>query len=492
MAAVYWLNHNNNNKLERVPCSKGDVFQSSLLPSPMDKRRFMKFFQSAMDYATERELQQQQLLLSTDSNNNNNDNQQENTEEGVLSLNERQLNQGRSLARPQNKAVSQKDLQTLYDCMEQNMDFETYLQTHAKLSPQLRQLIRHALALEVGGSTCSGNENQAVGLSTLEGMGRLCDHLKALGRYGTTAFLTLVYGSGEMSQFFCRSAAVYGATYLLRRVPKAVTWTSDNNNAVSGVTLAASDDAFMGAVPAKEKHVQATHVVIAQDAKLLTKSLPPRRELRRISIIHGSVVPDASRSVIIIPPGGILEQHNYAIHGIVLDESARVVPAGCNVLHLTTIVDQTKETVDDSTITAVLDQAVKVILESSGDDADEIYQTTFSYGLLDDDDDDGENHRKVSGLHVLKRPAMPLIVDEAFEQARGIFQEICGNEEEFLALSEQMQTKLKEQLQDAYRGPNQVEDDTEQVVLDSAMEMMKEQSADDVKEDEKKAHDVGT
>ena len=29
----------------------------------------------------------------------------------------------------------------------------------------------------------------------------------------------MMYGSGELSQAFCRSAAVYGATYLLRRAP---------------------------------------------------------------------------------------------------------------------------------------------------------------------------------------------------------------------------------------------------------------------------------
>ena len=486
MQAVYWLQQDSKQKapalLERVPCSKGDVFQSSLLP-PLDKRRFMKFFQLAMDYATERELvrngQDQQAADDehpTESTNNN----EENTEEGVLSLNERQLNQGRSLARPQNKAISQKDLQTLYDCMDKNMDFETYLSNHAKLSAQLRQLIRHSLALEIDG------REGAVGssLSTQEGMGRLCDHLKALGRYGTTAFLAPLYGSGEMSQFFCRSAAVYGATYLLRRIPSAVTLTEYSTDdgtkqqQVQGVVVCTGDEDQLqgGPLPQdipKEKHIEASHVVLAQEAKLSAPT--QRRLLRRISVLRGSIVPSVSRSVIIIPPRGVGD-HQYAIHGLVLDESAKVAPRGCSILHLTTVIGQEDATTESGEAPGeVLKKALEVILESSaamsGEAADEIFHATFSYGLHDEQIGNSSSS-KVKGLHVISRPAMQMVADDSFEQAQRIFKEICGPGEEFLALSLQMQEKLKEQLQDAYRGPNQAEDDMEQVVLDSAMEML--------------------
>lgn len=478
MQAVYWLQQDSKKKkapttiLERVPCSKGDVFQSSLLP-PLDKRRFMKFFQLAMDYATERELMRAEEDEAAITSNTI-----ENNEEGVLSLNERRLNQGRSLARPQNKAISQKDLQTLYDCMEKNMDFETYLSKHAKLSTQLEQLIRHALALEIGGTT--GNT-----LSTQEGMGRLCDHLKALGQYGTTAFLTPLYGSGEMSQFFCRSAAVYGTTYLLRRIPSTVTVTEPNSDEstkqlkVNGVVICTSDeDQTPGGPsstqdPPKEKHVKASHVVLAQEAK---QSAPTqRRLLRRISVLRGSIDPSVSRSVIVIPPRGVGD-HPYAIHGLVLDESARVAPHGCCLLHLTTVINQedmATNTGGDG-VDVVLKRALESILESSastsGNAADEIFYTTFSYDLYEDKEKSDSD--KVEGLHVIHRPAMQMVADDSFEQAQRIFKSICGPDEDFLAISLKMQEKLKEHLKDAYRGPNQAEDDTEQMVLESAMEML--------------------
>jgi RAB protein geranylgeranyltransferase component A len=83
-----------NGVLSRVPCSKGDVFATSLL-SPLEKRRLMKFLQLTLDYATAQQ-QQQRNVFEDDSE----------TTVAVQSLNESHLNQGRSLARPQNKAIA--------------------------------------------------------------------------------------------------------------------------------------------------------------------------------------------------------------------------------------------------------------------------------------------------------------------------------------------------------------------------------------------------
>ena len=506
LQAVYWLaaaasNNNNNNTqqtLQKVPCSKGDVFQSPLL-APLDKRRFMKFYQLAMDYAIERELmKEQQQLLEAQSDATTD------TEEGVLSLNERQLNQGRSLARPQNKAVSTKELQTLYDCIGQNMEFDTYLEQHAKMSPPLRSLSRYALAFEIHdnhNNTATAapqrnDENTPTSASLEIGMARLCEHIKALGRYGTTAFLFPLYGSGEMSQFFCRSAAVYGATYLLRRSPKHISLVEDKDKKkrVHSVTIETPDDEVVLATAGtddktphrKDKTVQASHVIVAREGMVSPPPCPKRkRVLRRISVLRGNIlIPDSNhttnmsdtRSVMILPPHSVEDRHAYAIHGMVLDESARVAPHGCSVLHLTTVIVEDEETTGPA-VGEVLEKATQVILQSSstasvGQTVDEIYHTTFSYALHEDViNDDNNNYSKVEGLHVIGRAAMPLVVDEAFERAKAIFDTICSGDE-FLALSEAMQQKLKEQLKDAYRGPNQAADDTEQVVLDSAMEML--------------------
>ena len=51
--------------------------------------------------------------------------------------------------------------------------------------------------------------------STKDGVEDLLLHVTALGRFGNTAFLTAMYGSGELSRAFCRSGDVYGSTYML-------------------------------------------------------------------------------------------------------------------------------------------------------------------------------------------------------------------------------------------------------------------------------------
>jgi Rab proteins geranylgeranyltransferase component A len=206
--------------LSRVPCSKNDVFASKLL-SPMDKHRLMKFLQTVGDYASAEALKAQEQLET------------EEAVDEVHHVNERQLKQGRSLQRPQNKAVASADLQRLQDFCQSpsQISFESYLRDHQKLPVPLSNLVRYALALDTADVTYSGSTTNATTTTTVAaGIRQLCAHMMALGQFGGTAFLVPLYGSGELAQAFCRSAAVYGATYLLRREPLGIVLQQDNDD----------------------------------------------------------------------------------------------------------------------------------------------------------------------------------------------------------------------------------------------------------------------
>lgn len=453
---LLWLD-TEEHVISRVPCNKNDVFSTKLL-SPMDKRRLMKFLQLAMDYATqlnvaEELLQEQQR-------------QQNEEEEVVQSLNERHLNQGRSLARPQNKAVATDELVTLQQCMQQNMTLDSYLQSQHKLtSLKLRNIIRYALAMETS----------ATPISLSQGMAQLRHHLQALGRYGTTAFLMPMYGSGELSQAFCRSAAVFGATYLLRRAPVGVVTSieeKDGKRRVQGVVIA--PDAMDENSPAEEssspvpltskKTIKCSHVVVPQTAISQTRS-STRRILRRISLLQGKLLVDGEqRHVLLLPPSST---HPYAIHGITMDESVQVAPNGCSILHLTTTISN-----DDDETLGILDQAAARILkasaangnESNGSSVVEIYSATYSYALPDDDQQQPEE-TEVVGMHVCRPSGQVLTADVAFEQAERIFQQICPGQE-FLGLSDELDAAIKERA--AERGY----DDEERLMLESALGMI--------------------
>lgn len=448
--ALFWFDVMQIPKFSRVPCSKKDVFTTNLL-SPMDKRRLMKFLQLSMDFATQmtvteqlRTQPQSSLALNT---------VEALADEQVQSLNERHLNQGRSLARPQNKAVAAQDLTTLQDLIKQrDVTLDHYLSEHHNLSHKLRSIIRHALALETSQQPSS----------LFSGMKQLRHHLQALGRFGTTAFLVPMYGSGELSQAFCRSAAVFGATYLLRRAPTGIVVNNNaDNTGVQGILLACDstvEEAKLTNTPFQPKTVRSTHVVVPTNALLPTKDVLSQRVLRRISLINGTLVPGDQRHAFIIPPFSI-DEFPRTIHGISMDHTIQVAPRGCTILHLTTTIssDDVKGQLD------VLDSAAETMLKVHNTGT-EFYAVNFSYVLRQIDP---SSYPK--GVHVCSPCGQVLTADVAFEQAEGIFKKICPGKQ-FLGLSEKFDATIKQ------LAIEQVYQDEERQTLESALELMRGKS----------------
>lgn len=437
-------------QLSRVPCSKRDLFQTKLL-SPVEKRKLMKFLQMASDYAF---AKSSSIQMNNDKNDDdvpsnptdNNKNASSSTiaatttpitteEDVVTSLNERQLQQGRSLYRPQNKIVSTSDLERLQQRIEEGMNFETYLEKEHKLPQRLRNIVIFALAL---GST-TGNDDGNQSYSTRDGMNDLSLHLQSLGRYGGTAFLVPLYGTGELSQAFCRSAAVHGGTYLLRRAIKKVLLDDDNGTYIRGVLLdqaSFEDENEEG----KQKEIPAQHVVVPSDSIAMKKDATSRsRVLRRISILSGKLpinvyagnnVDSSSnemRNIIIVPPGTI--GNSNVIHGIVLDENTNVAPLyigedfSATVLHLTTVIEEEGIANDDEE--DILHKTVQSLIKSQGEcDVEEIYHLSFSFNSTNDVSGDTFPRGVIKGLHVCDRRGQSITVESAFREASTIFKKI--------------------------------------------------------------------
>ena len=376
-----------NQTLQPVPCSKQDVFASTLL-SPLEKRRLMKFLQLALDYGND---------------------------EG---LNERRLNQGRSLARPQNKAHEASGVLVGLDRL-----FDEYLQTDQKLSPQLSELVRYALALEPS-PTCT----------LQQGLDSLCHHMQALGRFGGTAFLAPLYGAGELPQAFCRSAAVYGATYLLRSRPEEIVM---DETVVQGVRIDCQGESRL---------IECDHVVAPVEG---SNAKYTKRVLRRICAYRGKLLQGKQqRHVVVVPPS---DTFGSVLHGMLFDETSNVVPhapSGCTLVHWTAVVDKDQ---DDSSFV----EASNAVLATLESDADEIFQLTFSYGLYETVPDGPET------LHWVSRGSPRIDMDLAFQQAEAIFAKICPGAG-FLLRSEEIDKLVKERVGD-------MEEDEEQAVLESAM-----------------------
>ena len=465
-------------QLSRVPCSKGDVFQTKLL-SPVEKRRLMKFLQLASDYAISVETAKagnEERPGSADGDaeemgeNSGGDRQAEESAEAdnIQSLNERQLLQGRSLTRPQNKVVSTSDLDTLRDYIERKVAFDKYLQTVHNLPERLRMIVIHAMAME--------SANVAGCYPTGRAMNDLCRHLLSLGRYGGTAFLIPMYGSGELSQSFCRSAAVHGATYLLRRPAKGLVCTSGKNDdgmVVNGVVLGGDVDPSGKSIP--EKIVRAKRAIVSSES-LALDAMPhfasSRRIVRRVSILSDKLIvnsgddnaiPLEQRHIIVIPPNAGKIGNQCVIHGIALDESVSIAPRNttCTVLHLTTTCNGTRD--DEIKCIAALEKVVKSLIDAQGEQkVQEVHHCSFSFAFREMKNQESA----LKGLTCCHKGGQSITLEAAFHKANEIFRDVCPNAD-FLALSKEMDEMVRERTGD--RGDDS---DDEQMVLESAMDLI--------------------
>lgn len=165
----------------RVPCSKRDIFSSKEL-SVMEKNRLMKLLRFVMDWGVVN------VAGSTD----------------LSTQDDMELKAGRSLHRPQNSAVVDPSL-----AVDGEASFVEYLTTW-NISDKLRDAILYAIAL------LPDSQADSQGVSAFDGLAATYRHLSALNHYGNTGLLSPLYGSGEISQAFCRLCAVSRGTYILR------------------------------------------------------------------------------------------------------------------------------------------------------------------------------------------------------------------------------------------------------------------------------------
>jgi RAB protein geranylgeranyltransferase component A len=494
----------------RVPCSKGDVFRSKLL-SPVDKRRLMKLLQLISDYGmatqTESELSSNNasddgsgVAPSLDETHQTGDDYDDlrtssdgvSGEDAITSINERYLHRGRALSRPQNKATpSSSEMDSLMRCVRENVSFSDFLTKVMKLPKRLSAIVIYAMALATfdswePGKIGEGSDSMSsiTQYSTKDGLDDLVRHLAALGRFGDTAFLIPMYGSGELSQAFCRSGAVYGSTYMLRRSPLAVTF--DEGGHVKGVFLSGEghvggqDDLDTDDV--SDKEVPCKHVVVPS-TMLASRSGSNARTYRRISLLQGKLMLDEDhnkdaadseqRYAIIIPPGTCGLENKSAIHGIAVDESAFVTPSGKNhsLLHLTTSNQEGNSLQDDNMFVNVLSETVKYLIANQGDGAPCFERDHISFSYAAYGSNSSESNATASdqpfGLHICHRDIQSLTCDSSFREAHRIFRDICPDSD-FLAIAKMVEDTI------VYRNEN--DSDDEKIVLESACTMIKGQT----------------
>ena len=186
--------------LHRVPCSKGEVFKDKFI-AMKEKRVLMKFMQTVLSYEPAA-TGQSAVGVGTKS--------------GALLTDESEVRRqhaagvrGPEAAAASSRAAVDADAAELVGWLER--PFLEFLK-HKSLTGRLQAFILYALALLDGSDGLDG-------ITTEQGLNALRRYMGCLGRFADThtAFISTMYGAGEIPQAFCRCCAVYGGVYVLRR-----------------------------------------------------------------------------------------------------------------------------------------------------------------------------------------------------------------------------------------------------------------------------------
>eukprot|EP01134_Creolimax_fragrantissima_P001167 CFRG1167T1 len=195
-----------------------------------------------------------------------------------------------------------------------------------KLSSRLQTFILYAIAKTEDSSVLTG-----------EGLKRTTEFMESLGKFGNTPFLYPTYGIAELAQAFCRTCAVFGGTYMLKKVPYSINTTSESDDGTKQVTGVTFED---GAVTCD-------NVILGSS---YADALAPATEISSQSVSRGIIVSSGPLSVstdgvaiettydtivTTFPPGVINNQS--AINVIQLGPKTSSVPQNYWCYHLTSL-----------------------------------------------------------------------------------------------------------------------------------------------------------
>ncbi|KAA0052917.1 rab proteins geranylgeranyltransferase component A 2 [Cucumis melo var. makuwa] len=307
-----------NGKLVNVPGSRAAIFKDKSL-SLTEKNQLMRFFK----------LVQQHLDPAEDS---------------------------------ENSKISQEDLDTPF------LEFLNKL----RLPQKMKSIILYAISL--------ANDDQNdhdVGknrLLTKEGIARLALYHTSIGRFQNAqgALLYPIYGQGELSQAFCRRAAVKGCLYVLR-MPVVALLKDKSNEQYKGVRLASGQDIF------SQQLVLDPCFIVPQLFKLSLESLQDvslrdvnRKVARGICITKRSLVSDVKNCLLVYPPKTLFPEQVSSVRVLQIGGNLAVCPEDMFVIYISTLCDnanQGKEMVREA-MNAIMSLFVSDCPDSSSVDQD--------------------------------------------------------------------------------------------------------------------------
>lgn len=269
------------------------------------------------------------------------------------------------------------------------------------LTETIQHYVQHAIAMVTEAAT------------TMEGLEATQKFLLSLGRYGNTAFLWPLYGSGELLQCFCRMCAVFGGIYCLRRTAQAIVL---NNS-----------DEIVAIVDTEGQRLE-TKWVVMDSSYASSQFLPQIQEVRRLSravlITDRSVRIDKEQHITVmsLPLPGRNDSRATVYE---LSSLSLACPEGFHVVHLICRSLASDAKTDLQPIIDVLFQPPEQ--ENVDDNRPRIIWSLF-YNVVDTSKTD-LTCSAIRNLVVVGGPDSSLDCDQSIATARTVFERICPGEE---------------------------------------------------------------
>lgn len=191
---------------------------------------------------------------------------------------------------------------------------------------------------------------------TPEALQRIRRYLSSFDVYGPFSVLYSKYGGpGELSQGFCRSAAVGGATYKLNE------------------TLTSYDPNTKMALFGDGSQVYVTEKVVTSPSQAPrdSKNMPPQKyEVHRLTCVVEKSCEQwfsegESAAVVVFPPGSLKTNNNEVVQAFILGSGSEICPRGTSVWYLSTVQQGSRAEMDlDAALEAM---EASLIRESSTD-----------------------------------------------------------------------------------------------------------------------------
>ncbi|XP_018570375.1 rab proteins geranylgeranyltransferase component A 1 [Anoplophora glabripennis] len=186
-----------------------------------------------------------------------------------------------------------------------NKTFRAFLKDR-KLTPDLIHYVLYAISMSTDDTPC------------IEGVENTKRFLNSLGRFGKTPFLFSMYGSGEITQAFCRLSAVFGGIFAL-------------SQPISGYIF---DDGGFKALLVGEQRIKADHIVMGiEKAPVKFVETVPKTYISRAVLITDRSILDSEKehlTLLLYPPEG----GKCSVTLIELGTLTGTCPKGLFLIHL--------------------------------------------------------------------------------------------------------------------------------------------------------------